>query len=244
MDTRKEMIVIQGVIKTCKVALCEYNREMYSWNVWYNDGRFSIYRYDEVEKLTNPKVLNPVEYRISRNGKEFFNIEEIYVFNGREEEYWHICFKKEIQGDYFRRDLSIDKSILSQGNEANKFEYMKQIAELSDLRNNRTGDKLLVKKYEKISFISPYVALSHYLNPANYKIKKGNYTPIFPFGCNNSQYTAVKKAMENQISVIQGPPGTGKTQTILNIIANILMDGKQFRLFLEIIQLLKMYMRN
>ena len=32
--------------------------------------------------------------------------------------------------------------------------------------------------------------------------------------------------MENQISVIQGPPGTGKTQTILNIIANILMQDK------------------
>ena len=32
--------------------------------------------------------------------------------------------------------------------------------------------------------------------------------------------------MENQISVIQGPPGTGKTQTILNIIANILLEGK------------------
>ena len=32
--------------------------------------------------------------------------------------------------------------------------------------------------------------------------------------------------MENQISVIQGPPGTGKTQTILNIMANILMQGK------------------
>ena len=52
------------------------------------------------------------------------------------------------------------------------------------------------------------------------------YIPIFPFGCNNSQYKAVKNAMENQISVIQGPPGTGKTQTILNIIANILMQGK------------------
>ena len=50
--------------------------------------------------------------------------------------------------------------------------------------------------------------------------------PIFPFGCNNSQYVAVKRAMENQISVIQGPPGTGKTQTILNIIANILIQGK------------------
>ena len=37
---------------------------------------------------------------------------------------------------------------------------------------------------------------------------------------------AVKRAMENRISVIQGPPGTGKTQTILNIIANILLQGK------------------
>ena len=32
--------------------------------------------------------------------------------------------------------------------------------------------------------------------------------------------------MENQFSVIQGPPGTGKTQTILNIISNILIQGK------------------
>uniref|UniRef100_UPI00307B548F AAA domain-containing protein n=1 Tax=Suilimivivens sp. TaxID=2981669 RepID=UPI00307B548F len=52
------------------------------------------------------------------------------------------------------------------------------------------------------------------------------FVPIFPFGCNNSQYKAVKNAMESQISIIQGPPGTGKTQTILNIIANILMQDK------------------
>ncbi|WP_304758107.1 AAA domain-containing protein, partial [uncultured Alistipes sp.] len=33
-------------------------------------------------------------------------------------------------------------------------------------------------------------------------------------------------AFEHSVSVIQGPPGTGKTQTILNIIANILVAGK------------------
>lgn len=66
------------------------------------------------------------------------------------------------------------------------------------------------------------------MNPSSLKGKRigREYIPIFPFGCNNSQYKAVKNAMENQISVIQGPPGTGKTQTILNIISNILMQGK------------------
>lgn len=49
---------------------------------------------------------------------------------------------------------------------------------------------------------------------------------IFPFGCNNSQFKAVSNALNNQVSIIQGPPGTGKTQTILNIIANLLMHDK------------------
>ena len=46
---------------------------------------------------------------------------------------------------------------------------------------------------------------------------------IFPFGSNLSQIQAVENAFTSQVSVIQGPPGTGKTQTILNIIANILI---------------------
>ena len=84
------------------------------------------------------------------------------------------------------------------------------------------------KRFDKISFVGSDVALAKYLNPSSLQGKRTGceYNPIFPFGCNNSQYKAVKNAMENQISVIQGPPGTGKTQTILNIIANILMQGK------------------
>lgn len=48
----------------------------------------------------------------------------------------------------------------------------------------------------------------------------------YPFGCNASQKAAVEAALTHQVSIIQGPPGTGKTQTILNIIANLLMKGK------------------
>ena len=49
---------------------------------------------------------------------------------------------------------------------------------------------------------------------------------IYPFGLNESQLAAVEQAFRAQVSVIEGPPGTGKTQTILNILANILLRGK------------------
>lgn len=49
---------------------------------------------------------------------------------------------------------------------------------------------------------------------------------IFPFGLNESQLQAVERAFSSQISIIEGPPGTGKTQTILNIVANILIQNK------------------
>lgn len=49
---------------------------------------------------------------------------------------------------------------------------------------------------------------------------------IFPFGLNESQLAAVEQAFRAQVSVIEGPPGTGKTQTILNILANILLRGQ------------------
>ncbi len=42
----------------------------------------------------------------------------------------------------------------------------------------------------------------------------------------SSQCEAIKMAKEGQNFVLQGPPGTGKSQTITNIIAELLHDGK------------------
>ncbi|MBJ7275361.1 DUF2726 domain-containing protein [Marinobacter salarius] len=49
---------------------------------------------------------------------------------------------------------------------------------------------------------------------------------IFPFGINESQLKAVAGVFASQVSVIEGPPGTGKTQTILNILANVVLRNE------------------
>ena len=222
------MVIIKGEIKTSEIMSCVYNRNTQEWDVKFNTGKTYSYAYSNVKKLTKPDVLNPNMYRISRDGREFFAIKSIYVFRSKYESYWHICFGDGSERDYHRSDLHIIESCLNQGPSSNVFEYIKQIADLSNIRNEETGEKLLYNRLAKISFVDSDVALAKYLNPSLLQEKRigREYIPIFPFGCNNSQYKAVKNAMKNQISVIQGPPGTGKTQTILNIIANILMQGK------------------
>lgn len=109
----------------------------------------------------------------------------------------------------------------------NKFEYFKEISEIVSIKTEN-GTAILANEYNKINCIEKDTILYKYLNPEG-NVKKNLVTKrtiIYPFGANSSQFTAVRNAMENQISIIEGPPGTGKTQTILNIIANIVKNGK------------------
>ncbi|MFB0918323.1 MAG: DUF4011 domain-containing protein [Clostridiaceae bacterium] len=50
---------------------------------------------------------------------------------------------------------------------------------------------------------------------------------LYPVSADASQSIAVMAAKEGKSFVLHGPPGTGKSQTITNIIANALMDGKR-----------------
>ncbi len=94
------------------------------------------------------------------------------------------------------------------------------------LNENDEPKNILSAYYEKVD-LRRDVPLAQYLGS---KKKLLTYAMpqqvIYPFGCNASQKVAVEAALTHQVSIIQGPPGTGKTQTILNIIANLLMTGK------------------
>jgi RecA/RadA recombinase len=82
----------------------------------------------------------------------------------------------------------------------------------------------VLRQLEKI-VPHPDTALHSYCTGQNHSREQAKYF-IYPFGINESQFKAVEQAFSSQISLIEGPPGTGKTQTILNIVANILLQKK------------------
>lgn len=149
MNTRNYMIIIKGEIKTSEIMSCVYNKVTQKWDVKFKTQKTYSYAYLNVEKLTDPVVLDPDMYRISREGREFFDIKAIYVFRSRCEAYWHICFGDGSERDYRQSDLHIIESYLNQSKSSNVFEYIKQIAGLSDIKNAETGEKLLFKRFDK-----------------------------------------------------------------------------------------------
>lgn len=182
---------------------------------FYNNENLYTYTKNNFKIFTNP--LN-IENKIEFNLGNLYNIDKILKFD---------LYYKIIFNDNSTKVTSI-KSLQynSSENNNNIFDYFKEIANIVSIKTE-DGEALLNRAYQQILFVEKWTALYSYLNPSiKPKGKEFNSILIFPFGINQSQYQAVKNAMENQISVIEGPPGTGKTQTILNIIANLIYNGK------------------
>lgn len=180
MNPRKNLILIKNEIKTPDIKFCRYNTEMKKVDVQFNNGKTYSYANSNVEWLKEPQVISPNAYLIGRDGRVFFGIEAIYAFEGTQDTYWHICFSDGSERDYSKSELQIVESCLNQEHSANVFDYIKQIASLSDLRNE-TGEKILAKRFDKISFVGSDVALAKYLNPSSFRqnLFGSGYIPIF-----------------------------------------------------------------
>lgn len=225
IDTSENLIIIKGQIKTAEIESCQNNNGNYSI-IFRNSSSVYSYKEENVIWLTHPDKPDPANYQIATQRRILSNIEALFIFKSDSESYWHIRFQNGKEYDYKGKDLQITRSCLAETCSKDIFGYLKKVAEVNELKAD-DGTKLLAKQYEKINFIADNRAIAVYLNPQKYKLQtQSTPTLIFPFGCNASQQKAVQTAFENQISVVQGPPGTGKTQTILNIIANILVRGK------------------
>ena len=232
MTPRNQIIIAKGKDITFKVKFWE--RSGYRYDITFIDGRKYSYSPQNVLILTEFKTLDSRLYTICCNGRELFGITEIKVYPFYSKEIWQISFGNGMVRNYAKSELLIKKSVLDDKTSADCLHYLHRTAELNDL-TDETGKKILAAQYRKIEKVNDTTVLSRYLNPANDEFtddapkKEDNKEKllIFPFGCNASQYQAVQNALTNRVSVIEGPPGTGKTQTILNLIANLVIEGKR-----------------
>lgn len=135
-----------------------------------------------------------------------------------------IIFKK---GDHQIYDFKhITFKDLLRFNENDKTSFFSYLKELSKIIKADDDKEILSTQLEKLTFIKESV-LNKFIQNESYKTDINIDEIIYPFGSNKSQREAVQKALQYSMSIIQGPPGTGKTQTILNIIANLINKNKK-----------------
>ena len=199
--------------------------------VLFNKGEDKDYLHYKPENVDIAEFTRQLEppFRITRkkDGNVFSNVLGVRVFDGKNHTAYRVSFESGKTNNYAADYLEIEEHI-DDARSINVWDYLNEIAQYIQIPTEDEEKKIcLGDKYQKMEFVAKGSLLEAYLNVNTYSNKPESIsTPIFPFGCNRSQYKAVRNALENKMSVIQGPPGTGKTQTILNIIANLLMDGK------------------
>ena len=224
MDRSECLIFLKGQERTEKIlSLTEDGKTgLYHVRFTGSDKKKYSYRHDDV-RIYKPDVLSPDFYTVYFEGREFNGLNAIY----RYEEAGYLYLER---GDksYLISDskLKISHSALENKNVSAVLSYLKEVSFVSSIIDE-DGNRILSKRYKQIDFVDDSSALADYLSGNS--VIQAHSAPvliIYPFGTNKSQKKAVVNALSNKMSVIQGPPGTGKTQTILTVIANLLLQKK------------------
>ncbi len=175
--------------------------------------------------LTNPEVIDVAEKGLYIKNKHITNVSEILRFTDSRHTFYRITYTNGYYENMEGGDVYITRTpiYISGGS---TWDYLRKLADETGLLAE-DKESILSKQYELVDVKRDNVPLAQYLGDktklATYRMPNHVY---YPFGCNASQKKAVEAALTHQVSIIQGPPGTGKTQTILNIIANLLLKDK------------------
>jgi hypothetical protein len=178
------------------------------------------YRRDRVRVLRRPKrrELGHGEL-VEANGSTWQSATEVLTFPGAHGA-WSRIFYRTRAGEDYRTYPAAQVRVIASATAAPAVADV--LRYWCVVTSGLPRDDPLRLGYEKLSFVHPESALNAFLSGSPIESSAEEAAPIFPFRCNLSQRAAVEKALTNAISVIEGPPGTGKTETILNLIANII----------------------
>lgn len=227
MPTPRSFVIVKGQPKALLIEKIELvERGLYA--IKYNNSPKTYhYRYDDVVWLQDAIWHDHLHLKVYVGGKEQYKVSDVRSFSHGNQTHWRITYENGFVQDYLDGTIKVIKSCLGDEVARNAFEYLKRIAQINELGKDEENGGILPSLYQNIDFIDESLTAAPYLDSKKYKPHSMHSSALlFPFGCNASQAKAVRNAFEKQISVIQGPPGTGKTQTILNIIANILLRNQ------------------
>ena len=222
MDARKHLIIIKGKDQTDSVASFQFHDG--KCEVVYTSAPNKTYSFQSsnVEILPLKKKIDPAQVIVTINGQTISEIDELLDFGG----YYRIVRNGKRDLSFRRSEVRFRQNCLTDGKNQEAFQYFKETAAAISLVAEN-GINILSMQYDKIQQVSEDTVLASYLAPQkDVKMPQMPEAVIYPFGLNQSQKLAVERALSSKISIIQGPPGTGKTQTILNIIANVVRSGK------------------
>ena len=239
MEIEKFIVILHGEDKTEQVERFEWQEQHCC--VWFKNGK-TPYRYG----CNNAKTY-PCKGRIQIDEQK----DEIVLLKGQVQwdvvavldfvEYVRLVSvcrengssqgeKEKISQIYPKDEVEILRKRMVYKRQAELFDYFKKVAAVPPSGKEKQQETVnyIENQYKRLETIPKGSVLEQYLlngvsQPKNYELSR---TVIFPFGLNESQKKAVESALTSQVSIIQGPPGTGKTQTILNILANLVLCGK------------------
>lgn len=183
----------------------------------YNKGRL-LY-------LSKPERIDIVDKGLYIQDKHITNVAELLRFTDGHHTFYRVTYTNGSVENLDGKEVYVTRTPIDKIG-GSLWDYLRKLADETGLMaDDKTN--LLSKQYELVDVKRDNVPLAQFLGDKTklrtYRLPKQVY---YAFGCNISQKKAVEAALTHQVSVIQGPPGTGKTQTILNIIANLLIVGK------------------
>lgn len=231
MDTKQCMIVDlerrgdKRMFITEQVASISENKNGL-WTVRFSSSpRVFNYNHSRLLYLTHPEAIDMGEKGLYVKNRHITDVSELLRFTDGRHTFYRVAYANGYCENLDGNEVYVTRTPIDK-NGGSIWDYLRKLAAETGL-TTEDDENILSRQYDLVDLKRDNVPLAQYLGD---KTKLAVYREpaqiFYPFGCNASQKAAVEAALTHQISVIQGPPGTGKTQTILNIIANLLLADK------------------
>ncbi|CAM4096122.1 AAA domain-containing protein [Saccharibacillus endophyticus] len=225
MEEEKYLVIVDGQDKTIEILSCEPIGKNLRITYKKNTQKPFNYPLDRAIMLESPSMIEIEENQtVYIQNMRTIGVKRVMDFQS----HVRLVFEDNSRQVHVAKGLEIKKKEASTNSIEHTVRYWQTIAEELRLPDSHDEEQSFLRKQMRhLNSINQDSPLFTYLSQSKVSSRSTEeYESIFPFRFNLSQYEAVRQALKSSISVIEGPPGTGKTQTILNILANLVINNK------------------